>query len=110
MQALQQFPDPPGIGRLQPAESLRKCRGHAYAGCNRFAVQPFAVAGAVLYRVAESMPQIQHGAISIVCDYCATAFKVKAQLVEREAPLVSEYAGHPSIAKWVDEGYQLIIL
>ena len=52
----------------------------------------------------------QAGAISIVCDYCASAFKVKAQLVERKVALAGEYAGHPSIAKWVDAGYQLIIL
>lgn len=50
------------------------------------------------------------GVTEIVCDYCANAFGVKGPLVERGIPLVSEYAGHPSIATWVDQGYQLIIL
>ncbi len=52
----------------------------------------------------------QAGAISIVCDYCASAFKVKAALADRNESLVGEYAGHPSIAKWVDVGYQVMIL
>lgn len=28
----------------------------------------------------------------------------------RAALLVAEYAGHPSIAKWADQGYPLLIL
>jgi len=48
--------------------------------------------------------------LEIVCDFCAGAFGVKERLVERQRPLVSEYAGHPSIAKWVDAGYELVIL
>jgi len=50
------------------------------------------------------------GTTEIICDYCANAFGVKKKLTERAAPLVGEYAGHPSIAKWVEQGYQLIIL
>ncbi len=52
----------------------------------------------------------ESGVVEIVCDYCATAFKVKDKLTEHQAPLFSEYAGHPSIAKWADQGYQLIVL
>ena len=52
----------------------------------------------------------EQGIVEIVCDFCAAAFQVKEQLVERELPLVAEYEGHPSIAKWLDEGYQLIVL
>ena len=50
------------------------------------------------------------GIEEIVCDYCAGAYRVKEKLQEREEPLESGYKGHPSIAKWVDQGYQLIVL
>jgi len=50
------------------------------------------------------------GITEIICDFCAGAFGVKERLVQRQLPLVAEYAGHPSIAKWVDQGYQLIVL
>ena len=50
------------------------------------------------------------GTVEIICEYCAGAFGVKDTLAERGTTLVSEYAGHPSIAKWVDQGYQLLIL
>ena len=50
------------------------------------------------------------GIVEIVCDYCATAFQVKDKLKDKNAPLTSEYQGHPSIAKWADQGYQIVIL
>lgn len=52
----------------------------------------------------------QQGVVEIVCDFCAAAFAVKERLAERKAPLLAEYAGHPSIAKWVEAGYQIIVL
>lgn len=48
--------------------------------------------------------------VEIVCDFCAGAFAVKERLVQRQVPVTAEYAGHPSIAKWVDQGYELIVL
>ena len=51
------------------------------------------------------------GIISGVCDYCVTAFGGEKDLVKKEGlPLVSEYNGHPSIAKLVSSGYQIITL
>jgi hypothetical protein len=50
------------------------------------------------------------GIIEVVCDHCAQAFRVKDQLAQRNAPLTAEYAGHPSVAKWVAKGYQLVVL
>ena len=50
------------------------------------------------------------GIVEIICDFCAAAFQVKERLAERQLPLVAEYAGHPSIAKWADQGYTLIVL
>ena len=50
------------------------------------------------------------GVTKIICDFCAGAFGVKERLAQRQLPLVAEYAGHPSIAKWIDQGYQLLIL
>lgn len=52
----------------------------------------------------------QAGVVEVICDFCANAFQVKSKLAERKAPLVSEYAGHPSIAKWADAGYALVVL
>ncbi len=50
------------------------------------------------------------GITEIICDFCAGAFQVKDQLQERKLPLFAEFQGHPSIAKWVDQGYQIIVL
>ncbi len=50
------------------------------------------------------------GTEEIICDYCAVAFDVKDDLLKREASFGSGYQGHPSIAKWVEKGYRLVIL
>jgi hypothetical protein len=50
------------------------------------------------------------GVVEVVCDFCANAFQVKERLSQRQAPLIAEYAGHPSIAKWIEQGYELIVL
>lgn len=51
------------------------------------------------------------GAIAGVCDYCVTAFGGEKQLVKDEGlNLVAEYNGHPSIAKFINEGFQVITL
>lgn len=52
----------------------------------------------------------QQGSTSIICDFCAGAFAKKEALTERKAPLIGEYQGHPSIAKWVDKGFQIVVL
>ncbi|MBI2118483.1 MAG: DsrE family protein [Elusimicrobia bacterium] len=50
------------------------------------------------------------GITEVVCDFCAGAFKVKDKIKDSGLPLVSEYQGHPSLKKWIDQGYQIIIL
>ncbi len=50
------------------------------------------------------------GITEIICDYCATAFQVKGNLDKQKAVTTAEYQGHPSIAKWADQGYQIIVL
>lgn len=52
----------------------------------------------------------KQGATEVICDFCAGAFQVKEKLRERQLPLTAEYEGHPSLAKWVDQGYQILIL
>jgi len=52
----------------------------------------------------------EKGLTRIVCDFCAGAFQNKEELQKHQAPLVDEYQGHPSIAKWADRGYQILIL
>jgi len=52
-----------------------------------------------------------NGVIAAVCDFCIDAFDGDKTLVQDEGlPLVAEYAGHPSIARLVAEGYQIITL
>lgn len=51
------------------------------------------------------------GIVEEICDFCAGAFKVKDGLkASPDAGLVGEFEGHPSITKWVDRGYQILIL
>ena len=50
------------------------------------------------------------GVTEVICDYCAQAFEVKSALNERKRELTSGYEGHPSIAKWANKGFQLVIL
>ena len=52
----------------------------------------------------------QSGITEIVCDFCSTAFKVKPALEKVGAHFDNAYNGHPSIAKWVNQGYQLLVL
>jgi hypothetical protein len=50
------------------------------------------------------------GVVEVVCDFCSTAFKVKDALAKEGAHFESEYNVHPSIAKWVDQSYQIVVL
>lgn len=52
----------------------------------------------------------RQGLTSTICDFCANAFAVKKALRERNVSVTAEYEGHPSIAKWADQGYQIVIL
>ncbi|MBI3074336.1 MAG: DsrE family protein [Deltaproteobacteria bacterium] len=51
------------------------------------------------------------GVVEVICDFCAGAFKVRDDL--KQAPgvkLDGEVEGHPSLTKWVAQGYQVIVL
>ncbi|MGH2830759.1 MAG: DsrE family protein, partial [Candidatus Binatia bacterium] len=50
------------------------------------------------------------GVTEVVCDYCSAAFQVKDKLRGRGVRLTAEFDGHPSIARWVDEGYRPLVL
>jgi hypothetical protein len=50
------------------------------------------------------------GISEIVCDYCSGAFEVKKDLLSRNIGLEGAYGGHPSLAEWADQGYQILIL
>jgi len=53
----------------------------------------------------------KEGLISGVCGYCITAFDGDKQVIEDEGlSLISDYKGHPSVAKLISEGYQIITL
>lgn len=62
-------------------------------------------------KLANSYKELREiGVTQAVCDFCASAFQVKESLQNSEVTLSDEYQGHPSIARWVDKGYELIIL
>jgi hypothetical protein len=51
------------------------------------------------------------GMVEEICDYCAEAFEVKDDLPEQQKELlVGEYEGHPSLVKWIEQGYEILIL
>jgi hypothetical protein len=52
----------------------------------------------------ESVKDDIHGA----CAYCARAFGVKDEVQESGVELLGEFEGHPSLAKLVGQGYQVI--
>jgi len=53
----------------------------------------------------------QLGIVEEICDYCADVHDVKKELSkEQERLLVGDYMGHPSISKWADKGYRIIVL
>ncbi len=51
------------------------------------------------------------GVVEEICDYCAGKFNVKDSLSERQKKsLVGDYEGHPSLVRWIEQGYQILIL
>ncbi|MBI2061915.1 MAG: DsrE family protein [Nitrospirae bacterium] len=53
----------------------------------------------------------QMGIVEELCDFCSGAFKVKDGLKQMSVDtLVSEFEGHPSLAKWISRGYEVLIL
>ena len=46
-----------------------------------------------------------------ICDYCADSFNVKEDFPEQQRKLlVGDYEGHPSLVKWIEKGYRIIVL
>lgn len=51
------------------------------------------------------------GLVEEICDYCAESFKVKKDLPEQQKKLlVGDYEGHPSLVRWIEKGYKVIVL
>ena len=51
------------------------------------------------------------GMVEEICDYCADSFEVKNDLPEQQRKLlVGDYKGHPSLVKWIERGYRIIVL
>lgn len=42
------------------------------------------------------------------CEFCANAFDVREEVKESSVPFLSEYEGHPSLRRRIDEGYQIV--
>ena len=51
------------------------------------------------------------GMVEEICDYCADAFDVKEHLpLQQQKLLVGDYEGHPSLVRWLEKGYEIIVL
>jgi hypothetical protein len=53
----------------------------------------------------------QLGMTQEICDYCTDAHDLQQDMIDEQLRLLNgDYEGHPSIAKWVGRGYQVIVL
>lgn len=50
------------------------------------------------------------GAMAGVCDFCIGHYGDKAGAAGQGLALLSEVDGHPSIARFVEQGYQIIVI
>jgi hypothetical protein len=50
----------------------------------------------------------EKGMIDCVCKACAAKMEALEGAREQELPLCGEMMGHPSLAKYIDEGYKVI--
>ena len=48
------------------------------------------------------------GLIDCVCNACAAQMKALAGIKEQGLPLCTEMVGHPSMAKYIQQGYEII--
>jgi hypothetical protein len=72
-------------------------------------IEEFTKPGNKLTPLYESLKS--HGIITGICDFCIGAFEGDKGLVETEdLPLTDESNGHPSVAKLVSDGYQIVTL
>ncbi|MDF1513418.1 MAG: DsrE family protein [Anaerolineae bacterium] len=50
----------------------------------------------------------EKGLIDCVCKACAAKMEALAGIEAQELPLCAEMVGHPSMAKYIDQGYTII--
>ena len=51
------------------------------------------------------------GVVLEICDYCSEEFNVKGKLSDQQRTLLSgDYEGHPSLVRWIEKGYHVLIL
>lgn len=48
------------------------------------------------------------GVIAGACSYCATVYGVKGAIETTDVELLDEFAGHPSIRRFIAAGYEVI--
>ena len=99
------------IGRM--ANALTSAKEFVDAGDE--AVLIFDGAGTKWVPELESEEHRYHGIyaelgdhIAGACSYCAKAFGVKEQIEASDVRLLTDYRGHPSLHKFVADGYQVL--
>lgn len=50
------------------------------------------------------------GVAEVICDFCSTAFRQREGIERLGKPLTAEFMRHPSIAKWLGQGYRPLVL
>jgi len=50
----------------------------------------------------------ENGLIECACRACANKMGTSKEAIEQNIPLVGEMGGHPSIAKYMEEGFQVL--
>lgn len=63
---------------------------------------PGAAGGMLYFKVKEQ------GLIDAVCKACSTKMGVLAAVEQEGLPIVDEMSGHPSMARYIDNGYRVI--
>lgn len=46
--------------------------------------------------------------ITGVCSFCAEAYGVKSQVQKAEVKLLSDFKGHPSVRKLINDGFEIV--
>jgi len=51
------------------------------------------------------------GVLLQICDYCSEKFEIQDKLSDQQKTLLAgDYEGHPSLLRWIKDGYQVISL
>ncbi len=102
---------PEGLGRavnaLVTAKEFQEAGDEAlvvFDGAGTRAVAALSDPGHDYHGLLEETQELVAGA----CAYCSKAFGVREQVEQSPISLIDEYEGHPSVHRYVAEGYEVV--